>query len=293
MVWRVTAIVTGSAGFIGQALVDALLAAGEQVIGIDRRPQSPRPGLTTVCSDILDLHAPLRADAVYHLAGCPGVRREGPAVAARRHRDNVLAAARMLALTPPDVPLVITSSSSVYGGARPGRPSRESDLPRPIGGYAESKLAMERLCAGRPVTIARPFTVAGEGQRPDMALATWLAAAEAGRPLRVLGSLDRTRDVTDVRQVARALIDLTGIPGIVNIGTGRGVSLGAMIEAVAEVTRTEIACEVVPASPVEPGDSLADTRRLRSLIGWAPQTDLVELVRRQHLRSPYLTKAVL
>ncbi|NUR92318.1 MAG: NAD(P)-dependent oxidoreductase, partial [Nonomuraea sp.] len=232
-------------------------------------------------ADLLDLGVPFEADVVYHLAGCPGVRRQGPAVEARRHRDNVEATARVLALTPAGVPLVITSSSSVYGGADAGRPSRESDPPRPIGGYARSKVAMEGLCAGRRVTVARPFTVAGERQRPDMALATWLAAAREGRPLRVLGSLDRTRDVTDVRQVARALIDLTGHPGVVNVGTGRGITLRALAEAVAEATGTSPELEIVPASPVEPGDSLADTGRLRALIGWVPETDLATLVRRQ------------
>lgn len=281
-----TSIVTGSAGFIGRMLTETLLSAGKAVIGIDRRAQPSRPGLTVLTADLLDGDDLVRsafegADAVYHLAGCPGVRDDGPGVAWRRHRDNVLAGGRVLELVPRGVPLVVASSSSVYGGARRGRPSGEADPLRPIGGYAESKVALERLCRGRQVTVVRPFTVAGEGQRPDMALAIWLAAARAGRPLRVLGSLERTRDVTDVRQAAQALVDLTGIPGVVNVGTGRGQSLRAMAEAVAEVTGTEVSFEVEPAPPVEPGASLANTRLLRSLIGWAPETDLFDLVRRQ------------
>ncbi|MER6947001.1 NAD(P)-dependent oxidoreductase [Nonomuraea sp. NPDC000554] len=285
-----TSIVTGASGFLGRALTSALLDAGEHVIGIDRRPQPERPGLTVLTRDLLDEGGAVEAafavaDAVYHLAGCPGVRDRGPGVARRRHRDNVLAGARVLALVRPGVPLVVASSSSVYGGTSGGRPSRESDPLRPIGGYARSKAALERLCQERPVTIVRPFTVAGEGQRPDMALSLWLAAAVAGRPLPVLGSLDRTRDVTDVRQAVRALIDLTGVPGVVNLGTGRGHSLRALAAAVAEVTGAEVTFDLRPAPPVEPGDSLADTRRLRSLIGWTPETDLLGLVRRQHAHA--------
>ncbi|MEU8145879.1 NAD(P)-dependent oxidoreductase [Nonomuraea sp. NPDC048901] len=281
-----TSIVTGAAGFIGRALTSALLASGSPVIAIDRLPVEEQPGLTVIKADLLDLEpgAFSGADEVYHLAGCAGVRDAAPGIAWRRHRDNVLAGARVLALTPPGVPLLITSSSSVYGGASHGRPSAESDPVRPAGGYATSKVALERLCLDRPdITIVRPFTVAGEGQRPDMALSIWLRAAQEGRPLRVLGSLDRTRDVTDVRQAARAMIELIGAPGIVNLGTGRGHTLRAMAEAVATVTGADLTFDVVPAPLEEPGDSLADTRRLHSLLGWTPRTDLLDLVRRQQL----------
>ncbi len=291
-----TVVVTGSAGFIGKALTGTLLAAGRKVIGIDRVPQPPRPGLTVLTADLLDDDELVRAaledaDAVYHLAGCPGVRDHSPGIAWLRHRDNVLAGARVLAAVPRRVPVVVTSSSSVYGGARHGRPSAETDRLRPLGGYARSKARLEALCAGRPATVVRPFTVAGEGQRADMALAVWLKAALAGRPLRVLGSLERTRDITDVRQAAQALVDLTGVPGVVNLGTGRSHSLRSMAAAVASVTGADVGFAVEAASGVEPGDSLADTWRLRSLIGWAPETDLLDVVRRQHAAASLLAGA--
>jgi nucleoside-diphosphate-sugar epimerase len=289
----VTSIVTGSAGFIGRVLIEALLASGEQVVGVDRRPQPGRPGLTVLTADLLDgdplvLAALREASAVYHLAGCPGVRDDGPDVTWRRHRDNVLAGARVLAAVPARVPLLVASSSSVYGGARDGRPSNETDRLRPVGGYAESKVRLERLCArrhrlGGRVVVVRPFTVAGEGQRPDMALSLWLRAAREGRPLRVLGSPARTRDVTDVRQAAHAMIDLVraGAQGVVNIGTGHGHTLRDMAAAVAEVLDVDVSFTVEPAAPIEPGASLADTRRLRRLVGWTPRTDLLDVVRRQ------------
>lgn len=286
-----TSIVTGSAGFIGQVLTGLLIDSGERVIGIDRRWQPSRPGLVVLTADLLDDDELVRAaledaDAVFHLAGCPGVRDAAADIAERRHRDNVLAGARVLSLMPARVPLVVASSSSVYGGARAGRPSRETDVVRPIGGYAESKVRLERLCADRvrqgfPTAIIRPFTVAGEGQRPDMALSIWLEAARRGRPLRVLGSLDRTRDVTDVRQAAQAMVELAGSRGVVNVGTGRGHTLREMAAAVAEALDTEIAFSMERATAVEPSDSLADVRRLRSLIGWSPETDLTDVVRRQ------------
>jgi len=289
----VTAVVTGADGFIGRTLVRQLLAIGEPVVGIDRAAQPPLPGLTVLTADLCDRDervaaALAGADAVFHLAGCPGVRDPRPAIDALRHRDNVLAATAVLAAIPAGTPLVVTSSSSVYGGARFGRASRERERLRPRGGYARSKVAVERLCqhriaAGGRTVIARPFTVAGEGQRPDMALARWIAAARAGRPLRILGSPTRTRDVTDVRQVVRALIALAGssAQGPVNVGTGSGHSLARMVAAVADALQVEVRTRVAPAGPAEVSDTRADTTRLCRLIGWVPETDLDRLVARQ------------
>jgi nucleoside-diphosphate-sugar epimerase len=289
----VTAVVTGAAGFIGRTLVSALRAAGERVIGIDREPQGAQPGVDLITAELLGgdpavLAALAEADAVFHLAGCPGVRDEAPGIAVRRYRDNVLATAFVTAAVPLRTPLVVTSSSSVYGGAGHGRPSGERDRLRPRGGYAESKVLVERICesrieAGGAATVVRPFTVAGEGQRPDMALARWIAAARAGRALVIFGSRNRSRDLTDVRHVADALIALAarGHRGPVNVGTGTGHTLAALVAAIAEALDRDVEVAVGPAEPAEVADTRADTRLLRRLIGWAPETDLPALVRRQ------------
>ena len=114
------AVVTGAAGFIGQTLV-RVLAERAEVLGVDRLPQPPTPGLTRITADLLDadpavLRALAGAEVVYHLAGCPDVRDRRPDVTQRRYRDNVLATAAVLTAVPPDTRLVVTSSSSVYGG---------------------------------------------------------------------------------------------------------------------------------------------------------------------------------
>ena len=91
------AVVTGAAGFIGRTLVRALAERGE-VLGVDRLPQPPTPGLTRITADLLDadpavLRALAGAEVVYHLAGCPDVRDRRPDATQRRYRDNVLATA--------------------------------------------------------------------------------------------------------------------------------------------------------------------------------------------------------
>jgi nucleoside-diphosphate-sugar epimerase len=241
-------------------------------------------------ADLLDgdplVTAALRAaDAVFHLAGRPGVRDTG-AEAARR-RDNVAATAAVLAAVPRDTPLVVTSSSSVYGGAA-GRPSREGDPLRPLGGYARSKAAMEALCRSRPVAVLRPFTVAGEGQRPDMALARWIAAVRAGRPVEVYGSPARTRDVTDVRDLVRAARAAAerGVAGPVNVGTGRPRTLAELAAAVGRAVGAPVELVVRPAAAVEPAGTWADTTRCAAALGFVPHTDLDALVRRQAAARP-------
>jgi nucleoside-diphosphate-sugar epimerase len=283
-------VVTGANGFVGTAVLAQLLGGGERVIAVDRVPAPRRPGVRAVCAELTnddpEVLAALRAaDAVIHLAGCPGVRDHRPDVAARRQRDNVDATRSVLAGTPEHVPLVVVSSSSVYGGARFGRASREDDPVRPVGGYAESKVRAEWVCArrldaGAPIVVARPFTAVGEGQRPDMALSRWISAARAARPLRVLGGVERTRDFTDVREAARALTALVGAHGIVNVGTGRPRTLSEAIEAVASAVGVDPVVEVVPAAAEEVPDTWADATRLTELTGLRLQTDLRDAVGR-------------
>jgi nucleoside-diphosphate-sugar epimerase len=219
------------------------------------------------------------------------VRDRTPGIEAIRHRDIVVATDKVLAAVAPSTHLVVASSSSVYGGARlvdgRRRPSREDDALAPRGGYAAAKARMEarvqaRMRDGGLTTIVRPFTVIGEGQRPDMALSLWLDAALAGRPLQVLGSLDRTRDLTDVRVVAQCLLAVLDqrVQGVLNLGTGRATTLDEMVQAVREVTRTQAAVDVRPAPDVDVAATLADTTRTRRL-GVDLTTDLLDCVQRQ------------
>ena len=302
-------VVTGACGFIGSTLVP-MLAAHSNVVAIDRRPAHRDPcDMPGVCAiqgeltqpgdEILDaLH---EAEAVIHLAGCPGVRDAAPDVEFRRYRDNVAATRMVLDSTHVRTPVLVASSSSVYGGARallgpaqqaggsiPLRASRESDPVLPLGGYAASKVRAETVCrerarAGRSVLIVRPFTVLGEGQRPDMAMTRWALQARRTGAVTVLGSPQRTRDFTDIAVVAQTLITLifAGVDGTVNLGTGRAQSLAELARAAgAAVGVPDPDLHVVRADRAEVSYTLADTERLTSLVGPVPATDLYDVARR-------------
>jgi nucleoside-diphosphate-sugar epimerase len=288
----VSVVVTGAAGFIGQALTQRLVEHGHRVVAVDRRPVPPVPGVTALTADLLDddplVEVSLReADAVLHLAGCSGVRDTAPGVDHRRRRDNVQATRAVASLVPARTPLLVTSSSSVYGGARFGRASHESDPVHPRGGYARSKAGTEQVCAARAaagghVLVVRPFTVVGEGQRPDMALSRWAFAAMAGDPVRVFGSLQRTRDFTCVREVTRGLHALlcSGATGVVNLGSGAPRPLGEVVDSLRHALGLDVDVRVEPAAHYEVADTWADPGRLEALTGFRPRTDLHDVVRR-------------
>jgi nucleoside-diphosphate-sugar epimerase len=277
-------VVTGAAGFLGRHVLEQAAGGGHEVFTVDRRHATYRS-----TDLVVDLAAPgdrqgelasvlSAAQAVIHLAGCGGVRDDGDDVAKRRERDNVMAARTVLRLTPARCPVVVTSSSSVYGGSRRGRPSDEDDRLRPLGGYAMTKIEVERECARRTarggrVTVVRPFTVVGRWQRADMALSRWVAQAMAGRALTVFGDLHRRRDLTDAADVARALLRLadTAPQLTVNLGSGTAVSLGTITAAVA-ARLGDSGVELLAPSPCEPHLTLADVRRCQELLGFAPRS---------------------
>lgn len=289
------AVVTGSAGFIGGRLVDELVGRGYTVTGVDRRARPDSPDYRHRCMDLADdrqiddlTRVAAGADVVFHVAARPGVRGRGPGFQRARQRDNIVATRNLLRVVPRVVPIVVTSSSSVYGGSLGGVASKEDDLLRPQGGYARSKVVVENLCERRRdkgglIGVVRPFTVAGEGQRPDMAFALWLEALRQGGPVRLFGSDDRSRDITDVRHVVEGLIRAgeRRLNQTVNLGTGVGHRLIDMARALIEVSGLEGRILRQPVTPDEVDTTLADTSRCQRLLGFLPQTDLHDLLRRQ------------
>jgi UDP-glucuronate 4-epimerase len=115
-----------------------------------------------------------------------------------------------------------------------------------------------------------------------MALSRWARRLLAGEPVQVFGSLNRTRDVTDVEDVAHALVAVAerGAIGTVNIGTGTALTLRQLLSAVEDRLKVSARIELVPAGAEEVAHSLADTSRLASLAGFVPVTDIADVVGR-------------
>lgn len=231
-----TALVTGSAGFIGYHLCRRLLADGFRVVGIDAmtpyydvRLKERRhamllqtPGFRAETGRIEEpgrLAALMeeRPEIVVHLAAQAGVRYslEDP----RSYVDANLAGTFELleaARAAPPAHLLMASTSSVYG-ANADLPYAETDRADwPLSFYAATKKANEAMAHayahlhGIPVTMFRFFTVYGPWGRPDMALFRFARAILAGEPIEVYNHGAMKRDFTyvdDLVEGVRRLID--------------------------------------------------------------------------------------
>ncbi len=253
-------LVTGAAGFIGSHVVEQLIRRGRQVLAIDNlstgdeRNLSPwRANLEFVQGSIAD--EPLirdlvcRSDAVVHLAASVGNRvvSRKPLEAIEnnlRGTSAVLAAcARYLR------PVVIASSSEVYGRC-PHLPfSEDADLvlgnstsPRWL--YAVSKLTneFEAMAYARqselPVIVTRFFNIAGPRQpgRYGMVLPRFVRQALLGQPITVYGDGSQIRCYCHAEILTRGLLDLLETPAaygqIINLGGESPISVLELAERV-------------------------------------------------------------
>jgi len=300
-------LVTGGAGFIGSHLVEALVRRGDDVVVVDcftdyYDPDWKRANLDAVADQVTlapvdlatdDLAGALDGvDAVFHLAGQPGVRLSWDTGFEAYASRNVLATQRLLEACRerPLERFVYASSSSVYGDAE-RYPTLETDLPLPRSPYGVTKLAGEHLCRlyaethGVPTTSLRYFTVYGPRQRPDMAFHRLCEVALHGGTFPLFGDGSQIRDATYVTDVVAAnlLAAERDAPrgSVINVAGGSSVSLLEVVRTIEELAGSAI--ELDP-RPAQAGDVLrtgGSTDRSRELLGWRPQVDLREGLKHQ------------
>lgn len=298
-------VVTGAAGFIGSTLVEALLASGHEVVGIDAftdfyaraakeaniRPASEHPAFELVEGDLVELmpaSSELRdalrgASCVYHLAAQAGVRDSWGSSFRCYTDDNVLATQAVLeACVAEGVPkLVYASSSSVYGDS-PSFPLHEDAVCRPVSPYGVTKLAGEHLCGlyakahGLHTVALRFFTVYGPRQRPDMAFHKFIRALLDGSTIHVYGDGQQTRDFTFVDDIVAALLVAPSAPAgsVINVGGGHRVTLAHAIDVLAEVAGVRPRVETHASQAGDARDTWADLSRAHELLGYAPSVSL-------------------
>jgi nucleoside-diphosphate-sugar epimerase len=209
------AVVTGSTGFIGSHLVDALLARGATVRALVRgdTPATRRDKRVPHWeADLLDdrsvRESPVWKDAthVFHLAGVT----KGRTLAHFRAGNvfptaNVLAALAARSGRPPRT-VVASSQAAVGPAARPDAPVREDDRPVPVENYGRSKLQAEQAVARYrdtlPITIVRPASVYGPRDRDFLAVFRQASRAVALHA----APRDQSFSIVYVTDLVRALI---------------------------------------------------------------------------------------
>ncbi len=181
-------------------------------------------------------------DAVFHLAGQPGVRSFG-SVFPDYLRRNLLASQRLFEAAVRDgVRVVFASSSSVYGASE-RYPTPEDTEPRPLSPYGITKLACEQLGTayerefGLECVVLRYFNAFGPRQRPDMAFARIIGALLDGTTFRVFGDGDQSRGWTYVDDVVAATLAAADRGhGVYNVGGAIEASLNDAIGLLEQIS---------------------------------------------------------
>ena len=226
-------LLTGAAGFIGFHTARALLARGDEVVGVDNLNAYYDPKLKSARLAILEREAGFRfnkldiADReatqqlfdgetfqrVVHLAAQAGVRHSIENPHAYVHSNvtgflHALEGCRQQKIEH----LVYASTSSVYGANTSMPFSERQNVDHPLTLYAATKKANELMAHsysslyGLPTTGLRFFTVYGPWGRPDMALFVFTRKILAGQPIDVFNGGHHQRDFTYVDDIVKGVI---------------------------------------------------------------------------------------
>jgi UDP-glucose 4-epimerase len=303
-------LITGAAGFIGSNLAKKLLAAGEEVIGIDcftdyySRDLKERnietildnPDFTFIEKDLLktDLQNLLKdVDYIYHQAAQAGVRSSWGEDFEIYNQNNILLTQKLLEAAKDAENLkkfVYASSSSVYGDTDQ-LPMQEDNRLQPVSPYGVSKLAGENLAYlyyknfKVPTVSLRYFTVYREGQRPDMAFHIFIKAFLTGGKINIFGDGKQSRNFTYVGDIARAnILAAKKAPAgeIINIGgSGRGIVLNETLDLIKELTNCETEINYTEKVKGDVKHTSADTSKAEKLLGYQPRVSFEEGLERE------------
>lgn len=288
-------LILGGAGFIGSHLAQALLAQGHEVRIFDR-PNLIRPDnlccderIQWLEGDFLNLEdfapAVTGVDIVFHLvsATLPKSSNENPLYDIE---TNLVGTLRLLELAKKNAVkrIIFTSSGGTVYGIPQQLPIPESHPTDPLVSYGISKLAIEKYlhlyhelhgidyCVLR---IANPY---GERQRVSAAqgaVAVFLNRALHQQPIHIWGDGSVTRDyiyISDVVDALIAAIDYHGKQRVLNIGSGHGLSLNAILDAIESLLGRTIARSYEPARAFDVPTNVLDISLAKEELGWHPQT---------------------
>ena len=308
-------LVTGGAGYIGSHTARRMVAAGHDVTVLDDLGRGQRAAvgdLPLVVGDVRDraLVAEVLVresiDAVVHFAAFKSVEESvaDPGAYFDNNVGGTLAVLRAMADT--GVRRIVFSSSCAVYGPPERSPVDETAALRPINPYGESKLLSERLLPsfsashGIRSAVLRYFNAAGA--EPDGSggedwtdapnlVPVVLAAAAGRRPaVRIFGTDHPTPDGTAIRDYIHVLdlaeahlraleaIDSRDESLTVNVGTGVGVSVLEVLEAVRRITGRPVPSVAAPRREGDPSAIWADTTLARERLGWSATRSLDDIV---------------
>ena len=298
-------LITGGAGFIGSHLVKHVLGAGGNVRVVDnlstgsaKRLSQIRESVQLVTGDLADNSVAAEVvkdvDYVLHQAAVPSVQRS-VVDPVGTHRSNVTATLNLLENSRKARVrrFVYAASSSVYGDTEV-LPKSEEMPANPLSPYALQKWVGERYCKlyhelyGLETVSLRYFNVFGPGQDPyseySAVIPKFSTKLLAKEPITVYGDGEQSRDFTYIDNVIQAnllALRAPNAPGeVCNIGCGQRVSLNQLIQILEELLEVRAQVTYAPAKPGDVRHSLADITKAIRVLGYVPETEIEEGLRR-------------
>jgi len=298
-----TSLVTGGAGFLGSHLCEALLVRGHRVICLDNLVVSSLENIEHLRDDafifvshdvIEQIAVDEPVDFVYHLAALASpidyLRMPLHSLKTGSYgTHNALGLAKFKRAR-----FLLTSTSEVYGDPQVHpQPETYWGHVNPIGPrgvYDEAKRYAEALTMayhhqqGVDTAIGRIFNTFGSRMRPNdgRAIPTFLRQALDGKPVTVFGDGSQTRSFCYVDDLIRGLVLLaeSGEHLPVNLGNPDEKTLLELAETIIRLTSSssEIVFEALPVD--DPQVRQPDITRAKQLLGWEPEVELEEGLRR-------------
>jgi dTDP-glucose 4,6-dehydratase len=298
-----TAVVTGGAGFLGSHLCDHLVAEGFRVICVDNLETATLQNIEHIRDDAfrflyhdmvehIEIDEPV--DVVYHLAALPSpidyLRLPLHSLKVGSYgTHNALGLAKYKRAR-----FLLASTSEVYGDPQVHpQPETYWGNVNPIGPrgvydeakrYAEAMTMAYHSQQGVDTAIARIFNTFGPKMRPNdgRAVPTFFRQALDEQPLTIYGDGSQTRSFCYVDDLIRGMFLLaeSGEHLPVNLGNPNEFTILQLAETVLRLTgsKSEIVYEALPVD--DPQVRQPDITRARQLLGWEPQIDLEDGLRR-------------
>ena len=311
-------LVVGGAGYIGSHTAYALLereGAGEVIVA-DNLSTGHRGALHPKAKfyelDIRDraaldaLFAKEQIDGVIHFAASSQVG-ESMEKPLKYYENNLGGTATLLsAMVAAGVKQIVFSSTAAVYGEPQNIPIREDDPTVPTNCYGETKLAVERMLAwtdrahGLKYAALRYFNAAGahpsgqigEAHDPETHLVPVVLQVPNGKRkgVSIFGEDYPTKDGTCVRDyihvtdlasahiLALEYLQKGGESDVFNLGNGVGFTVREVIDLARAITGEAIPAETAPRRPGDPAQLVASSEKARSVLGWKPCYDSLEVI---------------
>ncbi len=335
-----TVLVTGAAGFIGSHLVERLLKDGYRVVGLDVIDLGGKGDVKHFSEELLrsyiydqdikrqnvqrslrhsryrfyenvdvrdeelleKVFQENRIDQVMHMAALAGVRDSFKAPQLYLEIDEK-GTERMLAMAVRHQIkyFLYASSSSIYGGVKDNRPSKEEDIPSPRAPYPAAKVGAEvwahtyhnmvedlirsgKRDKDKPLWVCglRFFTVYGRRGRRDMALRKFVELMAGGEPIPIYGDGSQSRNFTHINDIVEGMVRALKNPypdEIFNLGGEETTVLTDAIELLERYLGKKAIRDYQPPQRGDVHASLADTSKAERMLGYRPAISLKEGIR--------------